>query len=106
MGAAEFAQMKPTATLINTARGGVVDQDALVAALRSQAIRGAALDVTDPEPLPLEHPLYSFENVIITPHIASGSLATRSKMADMAAENIVAVLAGRSPVNPVNRVSP
>lgn len=102
LGAAEFATMKPTATLINTARGGVIDQDALVEALRAKAIRGAALDVTDPEPLPLDHPLYSFENVVITPHIASGSLATRSKMADMAAENIVAVLAGREPINPVN----
>ena len=106
MGAAEFAKMKPTATLINTARGQVVDQDALVKALRAKAIRAAALDVTDPEPLPLDHALYTFENVVITPHIASGSLATRSRMADMAAENIVAVLQGREPINPVNRVSP
>src|SRR5690606_10437289 len=83
MGAAEFAKMKPTATLINTARGQVVNQDALVEALRAKAIRAAALDVTDPEPLPLDHPLYTFENVVITPHIASGSLATRSRMADM-----------------------
>lgn len=106
LGPGEFAKMKPTATLINTARGGVINQDALVAALRAKAIRGAALDVTDPEPLPLEHPLYTFPNVVITPHVASGSLATRSKMADMAAENIVAVLAGREPINPVNRLTP
>ncbi len=102
MGAAQFAAMKPTAILVNTSRGGVVDQDALVDALRSGAIAGAALDVTTPEPLPLEHALYTLPNVIITPHIASASLATRSRMAVMAAENIIAVLAGKPPVNPVN----
>jgi glyoxylate reductase len=104
LGAAEFAKMKKTAILVNTARGQVIDQVALVEALRSGTIGGAALDVTDPEPLPREHPLFSFENVVITPHIASGSMATRSTMADMAAQNIVEVLAGRTPVNPVNRV--
>ena len=96
--------MKPSAILVNTARGQVVDQDALIAALRAGTIGGAALDVTDPEPLPLDNPLYSFPNVVITPHIASASLATRSKMAEMAAANIIEVLAGRPPVNPVNRV--
>jgi glyoxylate reductase len=103
MGAAAFTAMKPTAILINTSRGGVVDQDALIEALRSGAIAGAALDVTTPEPLPLESPLYTFPNVIITPHIASASLATRSRMAEMAAESIIAVLAGGHPINPVNR---
>ncbi|MEP7216113.1 MAG: D-glycerate dehydrogenase [Anaerolineaceae bacterium] len=98
----QFALMKRSAVLINTARGRVVDQDALVAALQSGEIAGAALDVTDPEPLPLEHPLFSQPNVIITPHIASASLATRAKMAEMAAENILAVLSGRPPLNPVN----
>jgi glyoxylate reductase len=102
MGAAQFAAMKPTAILVNTARGGVVDQDALVDALRSGAIAGAALDVTTPEPLPLDHPLFSFPNVVITPHIASASLATRSRMAEMAAANIIAVLRGDPPLNPVN----
>lgn len=103
MGAAQFARMKPSAILINTARGGVVDQEALVAALGGGQIAGAALDVTDPEPLPLTHALYRFPNVIITPHIASASLATRSKMASMAVANILAVLEGGEPVNPVNR---
>jgi len=97
--------MKPFSVLVNTARGQVVDQAALIEALRAGAIGGAALDVTDPEPLPVDNPLYSFPNVVITPHIASASLATRSKMAEMAAANIIEVLAGRSPVNPVNRVS-
>lgn len=101
IGSAQLALMKPTALLVNTARGGVVDQDALIAALRDGVIGGAALDVTDPEPLPLDNPLYSFPNVVITPHIASASLATRSKMADMAAANIIEVLAGREPLNPV-----
>jgi glyoxylate reductase len=103
IGARELALMKPTAILINTARGRVVDQDALIAALRENAIAGAALDVTEPEPLPLDNALYSFPNVTITPHIASASLATRSKMADMAATNIIEVLAGRPPVNPVRQ---
>ncbi len=103
MGPAEFAAMKETAILVNTARGGVVDQDALVEALRTGAIGGAALDVTVPEPLPLDHPLYEFPNVVITPHIGSGSHATRARMAEMAAENIIAVLAGEEPPNPVNR---
>lgn len=103
VGATEFAAMKPSAILVNTSRGGVVDQDALIEALRSGAIAGAALDVTTPEPLPLDSPLYGFPNVVITPHIASASLATRSRMAEMAAENIIAVLAGGPPINPVNR---
>ena len=103
MGATEFAAMKETAILVNTARGGVVDQDALVRALRAGAIGGAALDVTVPEPLPLDDPLYGFPNVTITPHIGSASHATRARMAEMAARNIIAVLAGEEPPNPVNR---
>ena len=103
LGAQEFAAMKPTAILVNTARGGVVDQDALVEALSAGTIGGAALDVTVPEPLPVDHPLLSFENVIVTPHIGSASHATRARMAEMATENIIAVLAGREPKNPVNR---
>ena len=103
LGPAAFAAMKPGAILVNTARGGIVDQDALVEALRSGSLGGAALDVTDPEPLPLRHPLYSFPNVIITPHIGSASRATRARMAEMAAANILAVLAGSEPPNPVNR---
>lgn len=103
IGALELGLMKPTAILINTARGLVVDQEDLIAALRDGGIAGAALDVTDPEPLPLDSELYTFPNVVITPHIASASLATRSRMAHMAAENIIAVLAGEPPLNPVNQ---
>jgi glyoxylate reductase len=103
IGVEQLARMKPSAILVNTARGGVVDHDALVTALRERQIAGAALDVTEPEPLPVDHPLYTFENVVITPHIGSASLATRAKMARMAAENILAALRGEQPPNPVNR---
>lgn len=101
----ELALMKPGAILVNTTRGAVVDQDALVASLRSGHLGGAALDVTDPEPLPLDHPLFALPNAVITPHIGSASLATRAKMAEMAAMNIIEVLAGRMPLNPVNEPS-
>jgi len=104
IGAVELGTMKRTAVLVNTARGRVVDQEALIAALRAGAIGGAALDVTEPEPLPLESALFGFANVIITPHIASASLATRSRMGEMAAENIIAVLAGAAPPNALVRV--
>lgn len=105
IGARELSLMKPSSILVNTSRGGVLDQDALAGALARGRIAGAALDVTEPEPLPIGHPLFAFENVIITPHIASASFATRSRMAAMAAGNILAVLDGREPPNPVNRVS-
>ena len=103
IGAPEFAAMKETAIIVNTARGGVIDQDALVEALREGAIGGAALDVTVPEPLPLDHPLYGFPTVTITPHIGSASHATRARMAEMAARNIIAVLGGEEPPNAINR---
>jgi glyoxylate reductase len=98
---AALRKMKRSAILINTARGPVVDQDAVVLALREGLIAGAALDVTDPEPLPLDHPLFSLPNVLITPHIASASVATRSRMAEMAAQNIIAALRGERPPNAV-----
>jgi glyoxylate reductase len=102
IGAAELAAMKSTAWLINTSRGPVVDQRALVEALRAGRPGGAALDVTDPEPVAMDDPLLSLPNLIIAPHIASGSLATRSKMADMAVDNLLAGLEGRRPPNCVN----
>ncbi len=94
--------MKASAILINTARGGVVDQAALYAALKEGKIAGAALDVTDPEPLPLSDPLLTLPNCIIAPHIGSASIATRAKMAEMAAANLLAGLKGEMPPNPVN----
>jgi len=97
-----LSKMKPTAILINTARGPVVDPDALYHALEKGVIRFAALDVTEPEPIPMDHPLLSLENVIITPHIASASVATRGKMARMAADNLIAGLKGERLPNCVN----
>jgi glyoxylate reductase len=94
IGAAELAQMKSTAVLINTARGPVVDSDALYDALTSGVIAAAALDVTDPEPLPADHKLIGLPNCIVMPHIASASIATRNKMAVIAAENLLAGLEG------------
>ncbi len=88
-----LAKMKPTAILVNTARGGVVDSAALVEALVNRRIAAAALDVTDPEPLPVDHPLASLDNCLIVPHVGSASIATRGKMARMAAENLLAGLA-------------
>lgn len=102
IGARQFGLMKPSAILINTARGPLVDQDALYQAVRSGAIAGAALDVTDPEPLPADSPLLALDNVVITPHIASASIATRSEMARLAAENLLASLAGDVNDNVVN----
>lgn len=100
--ARRLARMRPTAVLVNTARGPVVDTAALTGALREGRIFAAALDVTDPEPMPADHPLVSLPNCLVVPHIASASLATRERMARMAAENIVAVLAGRTAPNAVN----
>jgi phosphoglycerate dehydrogenase-like enzyme len=95
--------MKPTAVLVNTARGPLVDQEALCRALREGWIAGAALDVTDPEPMAPDDPLLVLENCIVTPHIASASVATRSRMAMLAAEQLVQALGGKTPPNVVNR---
>ncbi len=90
----QFALMKPSAILINTARGTIVDQDALYRALSQGQIAAAALDVTDPEPIPMDSPLLTLENLIITPHIGSASRQTRAKMADIAIANLIAGLKG------------
>ncbi|MGI8485429.1 MAG: 2-hydroxyacid dehydrogenase [Thermomicrobiales bacterium] len=102
IGAREFALMKPTAILINAARGRVVDTEALLVALRSGTIQAAGLDVSDPEPLPHDHPLVSLPNCVIAPHIASATVETRDNMAIMAARNLIAVLAGETPASIVN----
>lgn len=92
--AAAFEQMKSSAVLINTARGAVVETQALYAALKERRIFAAALDVTDPEPLPANHPLLELDNLIIAPHIASAGVGTRNRMAEIAARNLLAGLSG------------
>lgn len=87
-------RMKPTAILVNAARGPVVDTDALLQALKDDWIAAAALDVTDPEPLPADHPLLDLPNCVVVPHLGSATVTTRNRMAVMAAENLLAGLAG------------
>ena len=99
---AALAKMKPTAVLVNTSRGPVVDLDALYEALKVKRIFAAALDVTEPEPLPMDHPLLTLENALIVPHIASASKTTRDKMSWMAAQNLIAGLKGEHLPNCVN----
>jgi glyoxylate reductase len=91
---AELALMKPTAIIINTARGRVIDQQALYEALQSGKIGGAGLDVTEIEPIPPDNPLLKLDNVVFTPHIGSATVATRNKMAAIAVENLIAGLNG------------
>jgi glyoxylate reductase len=97
---AALERMKPTAVLVNTARGGVVDQEALARALHEGRIAGAALDVTDPEPLPPDHPLLDAPNLVVLPHIGSATHRTRERMADIAVDNLLAGLAGESLPHP------
>jgi glyoxylate reductase len=89
-----LALMKPTAILINSSRGPVVDAEALYAALKTGQIAYAALDVTDPEPLPAHHKLLELPNLIVAPHIASATVTSRTRMALMAVENLAAGLRG------------
>ena len=101
IGAPELAQMKPTATLTNVARGGIVDDAALAQALRERRIAAAALDVFEGEPS--VHPeLLQVPNVVLTPHIASATVATRRAMANLAADNLIAALTGGTPPTPLN----
>lgn len=102
IGARELALFKPSAILINTARGPVVDTEALVDALRVGRLWGVGLDVTDPEPLPADHPLLQFPNVVVTPHIASASEVTRQRMAELAAQNLISALHGECPPRSLN----
>jgi glyoxylate reductase len=95
-----FGQMKPTSFLINTSRGPVIDEEALVQALENKKIAGAALDVYEKEPE--IHAGLKRPNVVLAPHIASASLETRTKMSCMAAENVVALFKGRRPPNILN----
>ncbi len=105
VGAAELALMKPTATLVNIARGGIVDDAALADALRERRIAAAGLDVFEGEPQ--VHPgLLAASNVVLTPHIASATVATRRAMAMLAADNLIAFFDGRGPLTPVNTPVP
>lgn len=102
IGAREFGLMGPDSYLINTSRGPVVDEAALYDALKSDTIRGAALDVTEEEPIPDDSPLLELDNVVIVPHIGSASRQTRNKMARMAAANLIAGITGEPLPNCVN----
>ena len=97
-----LSKMKPSAVLVNTSRGPVVDLDALYEALKAKRIFAAGLDVTDPEPLPADHPLLTLDNIVIVPHIASATKTARDKMAWLAAENLIAGLKGDHLPNCVN----
>jgi len=94
IGSRQLGMMKSTSYLVNVARGSLVDTDALVAALHSNSIAGAALDVTDPEPLPPDHELLTFDNCLVVPHIGSASVRARIAMARLAVDNLIAGLLG------------
>jgi len=102
IGRDELQRMKPTATLINVARGPIVQTDALTEALERGWIAAAALDVTDPEPLPRDHPLLRMSNLVIAPHLGSATVQTRRKMAETSVENLVRGLQGQPLVHQVN----
>ena len=102
IGEAELSKMKPTAYLINTARGGLVDQKALTQALRNNLIAGAALDVLEAEPPAEDDPIYTLPNVICFPHIGTATEETRRLMRELAVDNLIAVLQGKRPPAPVN----
>ena len=97
-----FKKMKKSAVFINTSRGAVVDQDALVDALQNGDIYGAGLDVTTPEPLPVGHPLLTLNDCLVLPHVGGNTVQATSKMADLCAQNILAGLRGEPLLTPVN----
>ena len=97
-----LSKMKPSVVLVNTSRGAVVDMEALYEALKFKRIFAAGLDVTEPEPLPADHPLLTLDNIVIVPHIASATRTARDKMAWMAAKNLIAGLKGEHLPNCVN----
>jgi D-3-phosphoglycerate dehydrogenase / 2-oxoglutarate reductase len=100
--AGALAKMRPTAVLVNTCRGGVVDTDALVNALTAGRIRGAGLDVFEQEPLPMDHPLAALDNVVLTPHVAWYTEESRDELKRRAVENVVDVVQGRIPRDVLN----
>ncbi|MEZ5393665.1 MAG: NAD(P)-dependent oxidoreductase [Bryobacterales bacterium] len=99
--AAALAKMKPTSVLVNIARGGVVDTQALYEALRDRKIYAAGLDVTEPEPLPRDHPMLGLDNVTIMPHLGSATVETRREMARNSVENLMRGLRGEALLNQV-----
>jgi D-3-phosphoglycerate dehydrogenase len=101
-GAAAFASMKPGAVFINTARGGLVDQEALLAALDDGRLFGAGLDVTSPEPLPMGHPLLGRDDVVVTPHVASATGDGKARVFRIAFRQAMDVIEGRRPEHLVN----
>ena len=101
-GTARFEAMKPGAVFINTARGGLVDNDALLGALEAGHLFGAGLDVTSPEPLPLDHPLLGRDDVVVTPHVASATADGKARIFRVAFEQAMAVVEGRRPEHLVN----
>jgi glyoxylate reductase len=103
IGTRELSLMKPDATLINISRGAVVETEQLTEALVRNGIAAAALDVTEPEPLPRDHPLLSLANVIITPHLGSATIETRQRMAELSVENLLAGLRGEPLPHQVTR---
>ena len=102
IGAAELGAMRPDAVLINIGRGGTIDTDALVVALRERRIAGAGLDVTDPEPLPSDHPLWSLDNAIVTPHFSGGRPGYVERVTDIFLENLRRYQAGEPLTNVVD----
>ncbi|MDX6664820.1 MAG: glyoxylate reductase [Solirubrobacteraceae bacterium] len=102
IGERELRAMRPHAVLINTARGGVLDQVALRRALHDGWIAGAGLDVTDPEPLPADDPLLGAPNLLVLPHIGSATRVARERMAELAVDNLLAALEGRPMPHPAS----